>query len=381
LKYREFGKTGWKSSVLGFGAMRLPTIGGDPSKIDEPLAIEMIRYAVDHGVNYVDTAWPYHGGRSEVVVGKALEEGYREKARLATKMPTWLVEEEGDFDRFLGEQLKRLGVDKIDFYLLHGLNKSRWPKLKELGVFDWAEGTLEEGRIGHLGFSFHDEYNVFEDILRDSDRFAFCQIQLNYVDSDYQAGVRGMRLAHGKGLAVVVMEPIKGGKLALPPPREVGEIWARAPVRRPLAEWALQWVWNHPEVSVALSGMSNMRHVVENLEYADRSGAGSLSEEELALIEEVREAYSRAGFVGCTGCRYCMPCPSGVAIPEVLELYNEYFMSGRSEAVKEKYWEVVSEEENARHCVACGACEEKCPQGLPIRRLMSEASRIFARRG
>lgn len=377
MNYRKFGNLDWKVSALGFGAMRLPVIGGDSSIIDEPHAIKMIRYAVDNGVNYVDTAYPYHRGQSEYLVGKALKDGYREKVRLATKMPSWLVQKYEDFDKFLNEQLEKLDTSHIDYYLLHGLNKGRWPLLKELGVFDWAEKAKTDGRIRYLGFSFHDDYELFENILDDADRFTFCQIQLNYMDIEYQAGVKGLRLAAKKGLAVVVMEPIKGGKLAVTPPKDVQMVWDKAETKRKPAEWALRWVWNLPEVSVVLSGMSEMRHVEENVEYAGRSGPETLSEEDLALVEEAKQAYLNLGFVGCTACRYCMPCPSGVTIPEILGLYNEYYMSGQNAEIKQKYWEIITPETHSNNCISCGICEEQCPQELPIRKFMSETTRMF----
>jgi len=377
MKYRKFGQLDWKVSALGFGAMRLPTIGGDSSKIEEPHAIKMIRYAIDHGVNYVDTAYPYHQGQSEYLVGKALKDGYREKVRLATKMPSWLVEKYEDFDKYLNEQLEKLDTNHIDYYLLHGLNKGRWPKLKELGVFEWAEKAKADGRIKYLGFSFHDDYELFEKILEDSENFTFCQIQYNYMDTEYQAGVKGLKLAAKKGLAVVIMEPIKGGKLAVTPPKDVQAVWDKAEKKRKPAEWALQWVWNHPEVSVVLSGMSEMRHVEENVEYAGRSGPGTLTDTELSLIKEAKQAYLNLGFVGCTACRYCMPCPQGVAIPEILGLYNEYYMSGQNPEIKEKYWEKITLETHSTNCVSCGVCEEQCPQELPIRKFMGETARMF----
>ena len=377
MKYRKFGQLDWKVSALGFGAMRLPIIGGDSSKIEEPHAIKMIRYAIDHGVNYVDTAYPYHRGQSEYLVGKALKDGYREKIRLATKMPSWLIEQYDDFDKYLNEQLEKLDTSHIDYYLLHGLNKGRWPKLKELGVFEWAEKAKADGRIKYLGFSFHDDYELFEKILEDAEHFTFCQIQLNYMDTEYQAGVRGLKLAAKKGLAVVIMEPIKGGKLAVTPPMDVQAVWDKAEMKRKPAEWALQWVWNNPEVSVVLSGMSEMKHVEENVEYASRSGPGTLSEVDLALIEEAKRAYLNLGFVGCTACRYCMPCPQGVAIPEILGLYNEYYMTGQNPEIKEKYWEQITSETHSSNCISCGVCEEQCPQELPIRKFMSETARMF----
>ena len=377
MKYRRFGKLDWNGSVLGFGVMRLPTIGADQGNIDELKAIEMLRYAIDNGVNYVDTAYPYHNGQSEVFLGKALKDGYRERVKLATKMPCWLVKTTEDFDKYFNEQLERLQTTHIDFYLLHSLGKDTWSRMLDLNVFEWADHKVKEGKINYLGFSFHDEYEVFEKILEYSDKFTFCQIQLNYMDSEYQAGVKGMKLASEKGLALVVMEPIKGGNLAVTPPKVVQDIWAKAVKKRKPAEWALQWVWNNPEVSVVLSGMSEMRHVEENIEYACRSGPGSLANKEIALIEEAKQAYLNLGFVGCTRCRYCMPCPQGVSIPAILSLFNEYYMSGRSDAIKQKYEEQISLEEHSSNCVSCGLCEEHCPQALPIRHLMREASTIF----
>ena len=377
MKYRKFGKLDWEASALGFGAMRLPHLGGDTGRIDELLSIRMIRHAIDHGVNYVDSAYGYHKGNSEVVVGKALRDGYRERVKLATKMPTWLVNSAADMDKCLDQQLGKLQTDHIDFYLLHGLNKDRWPKVRDLGVFEWAEKVKKEGKIRHLGFSFHDDYQLFHKVLEDSDHFTLCQIQYNYMDTEYQAGTKGLKEAAAKGLAVVVMEPIKGGKLAVTPPPQVQSIWDEAKVKRKPAEWALRWVWNHPEVSVVLSGMSEMYHVEENLVYADRSGPNAMEPWELKLISRVKEAYGKLGFVGCTACRYCMPCPQGVEIPDILGLFNEYHMSGQSDGVKKKYLEKIRPEGRADKCIACGRCEEQCPQHLPIRRLMAEIPRVF----
>jgi predicted aldo/keto reductase-like oxidoreductase len=312
-------------------------------------------------------------------VGKALKDGYRDKVRLATKMPSWLINEYEDFDKYINEQLEKLDTPHIDYYLLHGLNKGRWPLLKDLGVFEWAEKAKAEGRIKYLGFSFHDEYPLFEKILEDSKHFTFCQIQLNYMDTEYQAGVKGLKLAAEKGLAVVIMEPIKGGKLGVTPPAAVQEVWAKSKVERKPADWALQWVWNFPEVSTVLSGMSEFWQVEENLISAENSGPGSLNDYEIALIEEVKKAYLNLGFVGCTACRYCMPCPEGVAIPEILGLYNEYYMSGQSQEIKAKYWEQITPKTHSTNCINCGKCEEQCPQNLPIRKFMSETARMFPR--
>ncbi|MBD3207187.1 aldo/keto reductase [Candidatus Bathyarchaeota archaeon] len=376
MKYRKFGKLDWDASVLGFGVMRLPVRGKNVRDIMVEPSINMIRHAIDNGVNYIDTAYVYHGGKSEELLGKALKDGYREKVRIATKMPMRLVEKEEDLDDFFYTHLQRLETDFIDFYLLHGLRESRWKKVKDFKVLEWAEEKLDKGEIRYLGFSFHDDLALFKEIVDYYD-WTFCQIQLNYMDTEYQAGLEGLRYAADKGLAVVVMEPIKGGKLAVTPPDEVAKIWGKSPVERTPAEWALQWVWNLPEVNVVLSGMSEMWHVKENLTYADRSGPGTLSESDMKLYDEVREAYNRLGFVGCTACQYCMPCPAGLDIPTILGYYNEYYMSGGDPGVKERYWEEISPEKHSEYCIACGECEEKCPQELPIRKLMNENNRLF----
>jgi predicted aldo/keto reductase-like oxidoreductase len=297
--------------------MRLPLKDRDPANVDEPESIRMIRYAIDHGVNYLDTAYGYHSGQSERIVGRALQDGYRQRIRLATKLPVQLVESAKDFDRILNEQLERLQTDKLDFYLLHGLNGRSWAKVRDLGILRWAEDTMAEGRFDHLGFSFHDDYDAFQEIVDAYDNWTLSQIQYNYMDVDYQAGRRGLEYAAGKGLAVVVMEPLRGGRLANVPPEQVARVWESAPQKRSPVEWALLWVWNQPEVAVALSGMSAMEHVVENVAVAARSGAGTLTADDLALFDSVQEAYQGSYPVPCTSCGYCMPCPNGVEIPSI----------------------------------------------------------------
>jgi predicted aldo/keto reductase-like oxidoreductase len=243
MKYRTFGRLNWEPSALGFGALRLPVIDGDPARIDEVEATRMIRYAIDHGVNYVGTAYPYHRETSEPFLGRALQDGYRQRVKLATKMPCWKVEAAEDLDRYLDEQLERLQTDHVDLYLLHGLNAERWPQMRDLGVFDWSEKAVASGRIHYLGFSFHDKYEVFQEIV-DAYDWAFCQIQYNYMDVEEQAGTRGLKYAASKGLAVVIMEPIRGGRLSNHVPLSIQAIWDRAPVKRTPADFALQWVWN-----------------------------------------------------------------------------------------------------------------------------------------
>ncbi len=378
MQYRTFGKLDWQPSALGFGAMRLPILNDDAGQIDAPLATQMIRHAIDQGVNYVDTAWPYHKGASEPFLAEALAAGYRERVKLATKMPSWLIESAADFDKYLDQQLERLQTGMIDFYLLHALHKKSWEKLRDLGVREWAERAIADGRIGHLGFSFHDEFAVFKQIVDEYDGFAFCQIQYNYMDVDYQAGVKGLRYAAERGLAVVIMEPLRGGRLAKnPPPPPVVALWAQAPIQRTPADWALQWLWNQPEVSLLLSGMSTMQHVEENLASAARSGIGSLTSPELALVEQVRVAYQSLIPIPCTACEYCLPCPQGVAIPRIFTTYNEGIMYEDVAGARNSYNNWMDAKERADLCVQCRQCEEQCPQHIEIVEWLQKAHALL----
>ncbi|MFL7807807.1 MAG: aldo/keto reductase [Anaerolineae bacterium] len=364
MQYRKFGKLDWQVSVLGFGCMRLPIRDGDSSNIDEPEAIRMLRYAIDHGVNYLDTAYPYHGGNSERVVGKALQDGYRNKVHLATKLPAWAVEDRGDFDKYLNEQLEKLQTDHIDVYLLHGMRANRWEAMQKYDVLASAEKAKADGRIGHLGFSFHDSLDVFKQVVDGYDDWAMCQIQYNYMNDDYQAGTKGLEYAASRGLAVVVMEPLLGGKL-VNPPQPVQALWERADADRSPAEWALTWLWNKPQVTVALSGMSTMQHVKENIASADRAQTGILSTEELALIGQVREKYDELCPIPCTQCRYCMPCPNGVDIPRSFSVFNNGVMYNAFAEARRRYGH-MEEEIRASACIQCQECEPKCPQNIPI---------------
>ena len=382
MQYRTFGKLDFKPSALGFGAMRLPVLAGadgkpDFGQIDYPLATAMLHRAIDGGVNYVDTAWMYHEEQSESWLAEALKGGYREKVKVADKMPVWQVKKPGDFDRLLATQLERLQTDCIEFYLLHNLDAARWKCVVEQGQLASAERALADGRIAHLGFSFHGTYDLFEEILAVTDLWEFCQIQLNYLDEDHQAGRRGLDLAAGQGLAVIVMEPIRGGALARNQPPQVEAEWAAVPVPRSPSEWALQWVWSLPEVSCVLSGMSAMQHVEENLASAERSRPGLLSAEDLAVVARVRDLYSELSPIPCTACRYCMPCPQGVAIPDILALYNDAHMFGDVSRQRFFYtW--LDEAERADQCIACGECEDKCPQGIAVGGWMEKAQAFLA---
>lgn len=368
MKYREFGKTGIRVSALGFGAMRLPvTVDG---LIEEEKAVGMIRHAIDEGVNYVDTAYPYHHGESERIVGMALSDGYREKTYLATKCPVWQMKQPEDFEVILKEQLEKLKTDHIDFYLLHALNRERFDdQLKRLGLIDKMEKARHEGKIKYLGFSFHDHYDVFQDIIDSYDGWDFCQIQYNYVDIEHQAGLKGLKYAAGKGLGVIVMEPLLGGKLANP----AKHLRAVFPEGKSPVEFALDFIWDQKEVGLLLSGMSELAQVEENLIYADRSRTGMVNEQEKRMYQKAREIYTSMALVGCTGCGYCMPCPYGINIPEIFSAYN-MTVSAAKEAAK-RY---QAFEHPAHSCRSCHRCEKECPQGIQVSEMMKEASGVFA---
>lgn len=363
MKFREFGKSGLKVSALGFGCMRFPILE-ENNAIDEPEAIRMVRYAIDNGVNYIDTAWPYHGGNSEPVVGKALQDGYREKVVLATKLPIYSVKTAEDFDGFLNQQLEKLQTDHIDIYMVHALNRQRWTFAKELGILDWLQKPKEDGRVGQIGFSFHDQYEVFEEIINDYDQWDFCQIQYNYMDINEQAGVKGLKLAAEKALAVIIMEPLMGGKLA-DVPAPVEKIFKSADADRTPVDWALQWLWDQPEVAVILSGMSTMEQVEQNLVSASNSGVGTMTDAEKAVINEARKVYKNLMPIHCTNCQYCLPCPSGVFIPRIFEHYNRGVAFDNFGTSRFRYGQMPAEE-HADMCVECGQCEEACPQNLDI---------------
>ena len=365
MKYRKFGRLDWRVSALGFGSTRFPIIGDDKSQIDLERTAEMLHYAIDRGLNYIDGGYDYQRGNSEKVVGEILEGGYRSRVKLATKLPCWYVKSLDDCDRYLDEQLTRLRTDHLDFYLLHGLHRQRWARMQDLGVWDWGQSAIADGRIGRLGFSFHDTLSVFKDIVDSYDGWEMCTIQYNYMNENVQAGTEGLEYAAAKGLAVAIMEPLRGGLLARPP-EKVQAIWDSCSTVCQPADMGLRWLWNRPEVSVVLSGMSTLEQVQQNVESAGRSGIGSLSSEELELVSRVRDEYLATGAIPCTGCSYCMPCPNGVDIPRNFEMYNEGQVYGNWHQSGVLYRGFMPDEEKARACIGCRECEEKCPQGIEI---------------
>jgi predicted aldo/keto reductase-like oxidoreductase len=377
--YRKLGKSGPEVSILGFGAMRLPILGDDNTQIDEPLATTMIRDAIDAGVNYVDTAYPYHGasmtrpGESEGAVGRALGDGYRDKVHLATKLPSWLIQSRGDMDRYLEGQLERLGTDHIDCYLLHALNETYWNNLEPLGVLDFLDAALADGRIRYAGFSYHHDLPTFKRIV-DSFDWTFCQLQYNLLDVDYQAGEKGLRYAAARGLGVVVMEPLKGGRLAGRVPADVQAAWDSAGMDRSAAEWALRWIWNDHDVAMLLSGMSTPAQLAENLSVANDALPDSMSAEQLDLVERVRGIYRSHVVADCTACKYCMPCPVGVDIPGCIRQLNNARLYDDVDSARKAYERIAVK---ASQCTQCGSCEERCPQGIAIPDVLEECAKLF----
>jgi uncharacterized protein len=379
--YRKLGRTGVDVSILGFGCMRLPIIDGDSSRIDYELATEMLHYAIDHGVNYVDTAWFYHGtsmggpgGESEPFVGHALSGGWRDKVNLATKLPQQLIKETADMEMFLTQQLERLQTDHIDFYLVHGMNGEGWDRMKGLGVIEFLEGAVADGRIRFPAFSFHGPAEDFVRICDEYDGWAFGQMQYNYMDTEFQAGRAGLLHAAEKGMGVVVMEPIKGGKLASHLPVVMKAVFDARPEGWSPAEWALRYVWNEPGVSTVLSGMSEMAHVIDNVAAAEHGLANSLSADQLAVFERAGVALAERLKADCTRCRYCMPCPSGVDIPDVIAALNNASMWDEANPWLTGYLSVGGK---ASLCTECGECLTMCPQELPIPDLMKDAVATF----
>ena len=368
MKYRTMRFIGGEENVslLGLGCMRFPL--NEDGTIDEAQAEAMIGRALNAGINYIDTAYPYHKGESEPFLGRALKKYPRNSFYLATKLPVWLVNSVEDAERLFKEQLSRLQTKYIDYYLLHALDAGRWEKLVKEGIIEWAEAKKASGKIRHLGFSFHDTYPVFREILTYR-QWDFCQIQYNYINLTHQAGTEGLKYAASKGLGVVIMEPLLGGKLANLAPH-VAEAF---PEGKSHVEYALDFLWDKPEVSLLLSGMTEPEQVEANLEYASRSHVGMVTEEEKAVYEKAKKIFDEMALVNCTKCAYCMPCPFGLNIPELFAAYNMTASHGMTPA-KEAY-EALSVKADA--CRACHHCEKECPQHIKISEMMPKVAQAF----
>ena len=375
MQYRIDPRTGNRLSALGYGCMRFTHKGAG---IDQAKASRELGLALDRGVNYLDTAYLYAG--SEAALGAFVKErGCRKDIYIATKLPQFRVRKTEDFERFFQEELAALQTDYVDYYLMHMLNDAKsWERLCELGALQWIEEKKRSGAIRSIGFSFHGGTQQFQELV-DACDWDFCQIQFNYMDEHSQAGIEGLRYASGKGLPVMIMEPLRGGKLVQGLPKEAEKAFERMEPKRTPVDWALRWVWNHPEVTVVLSGMNAEEQVEANCRTASESLPGQLSQKELALYDRVLEILRRNIRVGCTGCGYCQPCPKGVNIPTCFALYNGSYVDGYFNSLREYMMCTTLRRvrANAGLCVKCGKCEQHCPQHLPIREELDAVCRRF----
>ena len=364
MKYRNFGKLDIQGSAFGLGCMRFNGAASGDSVIDEEKAISLIRRAIDGGVTYIDTAYVYLDKTSEIIVGKALQDGYREKVTIATKMPAELVHNREEMQAMLDEELKKLQTDHIDFYLMHGINKEKWEYFKSIGAPEFFDDMKKAGKIRYKCFSFHAPYEEFEYIIKDYD-WDMVQIQYNFMNEEYQAGTKGLELAGSLGIPVVIMEGLLGGRLAKAPDN-VQALYDAFEIKRSPVEWAFRWLCNHPEIGTVLSGCNEAAQIDDNLRIFDTVEPGIMSEEELKLMSDVRDAYLSRMRIGCTGCRYCMPCPNGVNIPGIFAAWNDVSLYNADPAEHFVMNEIRRNGAGADNCVACGACEAACPQHLPI---------------
>jgi len=377
--YREFSnRINFNPSALGFGLMRLPLKEDESIDIEE--AVKIVRYAIDNGVNYIDTAYFYHAGESERVMAKVLKDGYREKVKIADKMPLWSVKEEGDLDKIFFDQLTKLEVKKIDFYLLHALSKDSLKVIKKYNVLSWLEKKKAEGYIDYLGFSAHDRRSNIKKIIDYYD-WDFCMLQFNLVDKYKQAGITGIKYAHQKGLGVIVMEPLRGGQLTKNVPNEIQSMWLKmANLNKSKnvtsVKYLLDWIWNFEEVGFLLSGMSDMNQVHENSHYANQAKKNILTKKQLALYNRIQKAYLEIITINCTQCNYCKICPLKLPIPYIFEKLNEVKRFENQKTPTFQY-HFLTEAKKAHNCIDCKKCIECCPQKLDIPALLKKCSAVF----
>ena len=385
MQYRKMPKSKDELSVLGYGCMRFKKksgkSGGMFSSFDEELAKEQVMHAIEHGVNYLDTAWPYHGGSSETFLGQHIlsDKSVREKVYIATKLPCMMIYRKEKIEEIFHRQLEKLNVDYIDYYLLHTLDGPTWERMKNLGICAFMDHIKQEGKVRYMGFSFHGSHDEFIKIADDYD-WDFVQVQYNILDENFQAGIKGINYAAQKKMGIIVMEPLRGGSLVGEVPKEVQEIYSAAPTKRSPADWALSWVLNNPDVTLLLSGMNEMGHIDENIAIADKARPGSLSDIEAKIINKVRDKYLELMQVGCTGCGYCMPCPAGINIPDTFKYLNAYHMFGNSRSKMDyAIFAGAKTEDGKPHwttsCTDCGKCEKACPQGIKVRTEFSKVRR------
>ena len=374
MRYRPYGaKTDVLVSMLGIGAMRLPLADG---KIDDARAVELIETGLDGGVNYIDTAYAYNDGDSERVVGLALNNGWRDKVYVASKMPVWELEKPGDQEARMRTQLKRLQAQSVDFYLLHALNKRYWKNVLKSDSLAWLDEEKRRGRIRFAGFSFHDDFEVFKAIV-DAYDWDFCQIQYNYAQHDIQAGTRGLQYAHGKGIGVAIMEPLFGGFLTGPQMPPGASLLFEEYGVNPVSS-ALRWIWNQPEPAVVLSGMSEKYQVKDNLRTVETADVGVLTEREKQVLEKVCRYMRENVPIPCSKCGYCLKsCPVGVNIPFMFDIYNKHLLVERKHALQPALYKSVMQNEKASACIRCGACRKHCPQSIDIPAWLAKVAAEF----
>ena len=357
MEYTKLGNTGITVSRFGLGCMRFPENKAD--------AIAMVRYAIDHGVNYIDTAYVYEN--SEIITGEALRDGYRERITLATKSPIWQIQAHGDFEKYLDEALKRLQTDYIDMYLLHNLNPGNWEAVQKYDAFSFLDKMVQKGKIRYKGFSIHNTLEVFKEVVDIFD-WGMAQIQLNILGETYQAGIEGLRYGAEKGLGMVIMEPLRGGSIINNTPLEVEKLLKEYPERRSLVEWCFRWLYNMPEASVILSGTTTIEQLKDNLRIFEHSQPNIMSPKDIELIRTIQKIYESNPGIPCTGCKYCMPCPQGLDIPDLFTLYNQYQLFNKP--VNDAHIYQRSRMVCADRCIHCGQCKDHCPQQLEIPELM-----------
>ena len=373
--YRKFGKTGLDVSILGFGCMRFPTLKGKNEIIDHDKTVKMLNYAIENGVNFLDTGYTYHNGASEPFLGKYLNEEKKKKVYLSTKIPSWNIRKREDLDSYLDEQLKNLQTETIDVYLVHNLNQKYWPNLEKADIFKFLDEAQSAGKIKYTGFSFHDNLEFFMEVV-DLYSWDMTMIQYSYMDEDYQAGREGIRYASSQGLGVAVMEPLRGGALANIP-EDIKSIWNEAENTHDPAEWAFRYIWDNPDVDIVFSGMSSLEQVQNNIRYAQNGYPKKLTPDEKYLVKEVKMAFNDRIMVECTSCGYCMPCPEGVNIPQCFMHYNNAHIYDDVENESMHYFVLLKDEERASNCNECGECENLCPQMIRIKEELRKVKETF----
>lgn len=380
MKYRNFGKIPFQPSALGFGLMRLPMQDKEKGIVDLDEAIRIVHHAVDQGVNYLDTAYIYHRMESEKILGEIVKDGYREKVKIATKLPLWMIKDEADLDKIFFEQLEKMKIDKIDFYLFHAVNAQRLQQIKELKMIDWIEKKKSQGYLDYIGFSFHDSLKIFKKSV-DYYNWDFCQIQYNITDVREQAGLTGLRYAHKKGLGVIIMEPLRGGQLTESISPDIMKLWHKFADSGNYSDFSpiqfmLDWIWDQEEPGLILSGMSDMSQVQQNLSFADHSSIHKLNDKQREIIKSIRRTYFKKRVIPCTFCQYCSECPKKIDIPYIFDLLNQIKKFENIDKPRIGY-KFIPEENSAGKCIDCKLCDSLCPQQIKVSENIKKAKSVF----